>query len=286
MSMDDSVAVGPGNASRPNMARNLVPFLLVGVLGIAAVLVAVLSSSSTSDASMVVRNALLNTVQEKSAEFNLTENVNGPTSFQVHVTGACSFTSVVCNLNENFGGALSQFGTASEEVANGTAYIDLTNSLITLPSKWISVPLNLSSASSPVSGGTPLSGLAQLAKIGYTVTDDGVVSKDGQSLHEYTVTANDSQIETQLNSLYQEFPAWIQKELTLSATSLDGYQAEVYINSSNQIAELDTSGSVSVNSTSTNFNATLTFSNYGAPVAVTVPPANEVTPLSSLTSAL
>ena len=284
--MDDAARVDEGVTSRPDKKRNLVPFMLVGVLLVASILVAVLTSSSPSDGAAVVRNALLSTVQSTSVDFNLNENVTGLTSFTINVTGACSFSSVACNLNESFGGSLSKLGTASEEIEDGTVYIDLTNSLVTLPTTWISVPLNLSSTSSPLSGGTPLSGLAQLARNGLTVSDDGIVTKDGESLHEYTVTASSSQIQSQVNSLYKELPTWIQKQLASSTPSVNGYQADVYINSNNQIAELDASGSVSVESTPTQFTSTVTFSNFGAPVTVTVPPANEVTSLSSLTAGL
>ncbi|HEY1223479.1 MAG TPA: hypothetical protein VGE75_08295, partial [Acidimicrobiales bacterium] len=124
--------------------------------------------------------------------------------------------------------------------------------------------------------------LAGLSKVGDTVTDDGVVTLNGAPTHEYTVSASQATEQQQVESVLKALPTT--DASVLGAVTVGGYHVDVYVDPDGNLAEVDLSTSVSTSSGSESLSLRLALSNYGQPVSVSVPPANEVTPYSSLKS--
>jgi hypothetical protein len=258
--------------------------LLVMVLTVAAVVTAVLSAGSAASGSTAVRAALDSMRDAKSVTFALNVNLSGAQAAQASVVGSCA-SGPACQVTFSATGGGSSIGQSQVVIDNDVAYVELGAPLASeLPTPWVSTPLNSSSAqqSTGISSTADLSSVfAGLAKVGDTVSDDGTVTLNGASTHEYTVSASQSTEQQQVESVLKALPN--ADASALSAVSVGGYHVNVYIGSDGYIDEVDLNTSISTTQGSESLSLRLDLSGYGQPVSVTVPPANEVTPLSSLT---
>jgi hypothetical protein len=280
---EDTVTTSTSVKKRPR--RNLIPFTLLFVLLVGSIVTAFASAGPAASAAQIVQGALVTSVGANSVAFTTNETISGSASLQVTATGNCDITSGICEATENLSGPLSQYSPVNVDFANNEAYIGFTGDIASqLPTPWISYPFNTSSdsPSQSIAGSNPLSALQQLAQYGAQVTDAGSVTLNGVSEHEYIVVETASNIKSQLNKL----PSWMTSQLNKADLNFQGANVNVYINPQNQIAEVDASTTLSVSGKTLNVDAKESFSNYGVPFTVSLPPASEVTPISSLVSGL
>ncbi|MGA2431864.1 MAG: hypothetical protein ABSG09_00210 [Acidimicrobiales bacterium] len=265
--------------------RRFIPFIMVIALALAAVVTAVLSASSPASGSTAVRSALDSVTQAKSVTFALSVNLSGTSAAQASVDGSCA-TGPACEVTFSASSGTSSIGQSQLVIDNGVAYVRLAAPLAShLPTPWVSAPLSSSGAqhATGISSMVNLSSvLAGLSKVGDTVTDDGVVTLNAAPTHEYTVSASQATEQQQVESVLKALPTT--DVSVLGAVTVGGYHVDVYVDPDGNLAEVDLSTSVSTSSGSESLSLRLALSNYGQPVSVSVPPANEVTPYSSLKS--
>jgi len=263
--------------------RRFIPFILVIVLTVAAVVTAVLSTGSPAGGATTVRAALASMMDAKSVTFALNVNLSGAASAQATVDGSCA-TGPECQVNFSASSGSTNVGQSEVVIDHGVLYVELAGSLASkLPTPWVSAPLNSSSAqqSTGISGVGSLSSVfAGLAKVGDTVTDDGPVTLNGVATHEYSISASQATEQQQLETVLKALPST--DASLLGAVTLGGYNVNIYIGPDGNIAEVDLTTSMTTAQGSESLALRLGLSGYGQPVSVTVPPANEVTPLSSL----
>lgn len=103
-------------------------------------------------------------------------------------------SSGLCGLTVNYGGVSSNIGSVTAVLSGGEMDIEFGSAIASeLLTPWISFPLDtpkLSQSGSMGPSASPLSALAFLAQQGARVTNDGSVSVNGYSMHEYTVTVD------------------------------------------------------------------------------------------------
>jgi hypothetical protein len=285
MEQSQTTSQASGSATTAFMPgrRRFIPFALLIVLTAGALVTAVLSSSSPASASTAVRAALTSTMTATSVSFTFNEDVTGTQSAELSVSGSCA-TGPECHVTLSGAGEGSTLGTTQLVVTNGVAYVEPSGSLASdIPTPWISVPVNSSSAQGAgVPTGTDglSSILDQLVNVGDTVTDNGEVTLNGATVHEYTVTASASVEQQQFSTLLNALPSSVTS--SLGSVSLSGYGVDIYVDPDGNIGELALKASLSTAKNTETLSTTLTLSGYGDPVSVIAPPANEVTPLSSV----
>jgi hypothetical protein len=272
----------------PSGAKRFIVLAGVLALVVGAIAVGLSSSSSSANAASIVRAALVSSVGDKTVAFTLDEQISGAVSIDVTGNGACDFSSGDCNMTMNYGGQFASLGQATAIFANGTAYISFSGALgAQMPTQWVSLPLNVKSinqSSALGSSENPLSGLAELAQKGDQVTDDGLVNVGGTSLHEYTVAVSASAAQGQVSTALKNLPSWLSQ--TASTSSLGGATMQVYIDNAGQLARIVAHVSASSAGTSLGVVETEVMTGYGAPVSVTVPSSDQVTPVANLLNGL
>ena len=255
---------------------------------VAGVAIGVSTSSPSANAAAIVRAALVSSVGDKTVSFTMDEQISGAANVDVSGSGACDFSSDDCNMTIGLGGQDAALGQVTAIYAGGTAYMSFSGTAASqLPTPWVSLSLNGSSLAQSGSLGTtqnPLSAIAELAKLGGQVTDDGTVNVGDSSMHEYTVALSSSAIESQMSSEMAKMPSWMSK--VSSSSAIKGESFDVYINDAGQLGKIAVTTSVSAGGKDAQVTLDEVMTGYGNPVTVNIPPANEVTPLSSLLNSL
>ncbi len=263
--------------------------ILVGVLGACVVVAATgvalavtSSKNSSAGAAVVVRRALDSTLATNSLAFTLGESVSaGSTTVAANGQGECDLSNALCGVTMSYSGPLSSAGSIRVIYAGGTVYVNLGAALSGLgPTPWISVPVsNASSALLGVSE-NPLAGLSLLAAQGATVTNDGTVSENGQQMTQYTVSVDAAQLQHLITSSAAKLPTWM---VAAASKVTSGTETEtVDIDSAGRLGYVSAQMSESVAGTSVGVTVEETVTGYGVPVTVTVPPASQVTSITSL----
>lgn len=270
--------------------------LVVVALAIAATILGTSGSRPPSAAAAeVVGHALSSTLTETSLSFTLTENVQvAGQTVSVAANGACTLSADLCNMTMNFSGspALAAVGSITAVVANGTMYEKFDSSIDSrLPTPWVSAPTcpKLACATNSPSGiGSPLSMLATLANGGAVVTDVGPTTLNGAQVSEYSVTFSKGAAKGLVDNELKKFPAWLRNDsaVTSAAAGLGAISEKVYIGQNKMLSAITMSTTMSVAGQSANVAVTYDITGYGVPVNVTVPPANQVTPISQISSSL
>jgi hypothetical protein len=284
--------VPAGNDTTTRLPRRKAPFIaaaLVVIVLVTTIVIVNVSSNSSAGAAAAVRKALVSSVDMKSAAFDLSENVSsGTTTITVTGNGACTFVSVDCQMSMNFGGALAADGAVTAVFANSVMYMKFNGAIAnSLPTPWVSLPLNISKirASSGLgSSSSPLALLSLLAQKGAVVTNDGAVTVDGNSLTQYTVTASSAVGQNLASGTFKDLPTWMTTQA--HGASAGPFTMTVDVNGSGELASLQMTTTASASGTMTTVSVTETMSDYGVPVDVSIPPANQVTSLASVESSL
>jgi hypothetical protein len=123
-------------------------------------------------------------------------------------------------------------------------------------------------------------GLSLLASEGAAVTNDGSVSENGQTMTQYTVTIDGSQVQHLVTSATAKLPSWM--AAAASKDTIGTIVETVDIDSAGRLGYVSANVSSTVAGTTVNVTSAETITGYGLPVDVTVPPASQVTSITSL----
>jgi hypothetical protein len=273
-----------GTVSKSSMGpRRLIPFILLVVLTLGAGLTALLSASSSASASTAVRAALDSTMNAKSVTFTMNVDLSGTLAAKASLGGSCA-TGPQCQMAFSASSGGSSIGESHLVIDQGMVYLELSGSLASkFPTPWISSPINTTGSSQSTglsTRGNLSSVLAGFSKVGDNVNDLGIVTLNGASMHEYSVSASQAVEQQQIASVLKSVPSGATS--SLSTATVDGYSLKIYVDSDGRVAEVDLATSFTTLTGTESLALTISLYGYGDPVSVTVPPANEVTPLSSL----
>jgi hypothetical protein len=161
----------------------------------------------------------------------------------------------------------------------GSVYESIAGLDQLVPGKsWISIDFGSLATSSQSSsafgtGSNPTATLRLLAEQGNTVVPLGPSSIDGTAVQGYSVTLSAQRIKSQL--AHANLPSWISS--ALSQVDIESVTNDVYIDGSGLLRRYSVSLTESAPSKGTiTLDESLDFSDYGAPVTVTAPPADQV----------
>jgi hypothetical protein len=246
--------------------------------------VVVEAHSGDSDADAAVISAVDTAIAGKTAAVSATGSVVAAgTTATFSGTGSVDFTNSAVSLNLTVNAAGQQVNEQAVYLA-GIVYEGLPQISQLAPEKsWVSIDLSSLTQAAGQSGtglgGDPLAMLHALALQGNTVTDMGETTLDGQPVHEYSVTLNPAVIQREIDSA--DLPAWLKQ--SVSQVTVHGGSEKVYIDGGGELAGASYAVDETAGSAGTvTVNESLGFSDYGTPVAISAPPANETIPLSQL----
>ncbi len=255
----------------------------VAVLALLASILVVTEGGGTS-ADAAVINAVDTAIAGKSANVSVSGSVDaGDKTATFNGTGSVDFTNNAVALALE----IDEAGQHADEQAlylAGVIYEQVPGVAQVAPGKsWVSVDLS-SLAQAPNQGagglgGNPLAMLHALALQGNTVSDLGDATFDGQPAHGYSVTLDPTVIQNEVDSA--NLPAWL-KQAVSQVTVHEG-EEKVYVDSAGHLAGATFSLVESAGSVGTvTLTESMGFSDYGTPVSITAPPADQVIPLNQL----
>jgi hypothetical protein len=250
-----------------------------GLVIVAGVVVGTHGSGSGSNADAAVVNAVTSAIGDKTAHITITSTVDAASeTVKASGTGSADLTdnSLEATLVGTVDGQQESIKTI---YLGGTAYESLPQISQVAPGKsWIS--LDLSSLEKEGTqeglGGNPLANLRALALQGNTVSDLGSTTIDGQSAEGYGVTFSPSVLQNEMDKA--NLPAWMKQ--ALAHVTVGGASTKVYIDSAGRLVRETTAESESVASITVTTSESVDFSDYGAPVSITAPEADQVVPIS------
>jgi hypothetical protein len=252
---------------------------VVVVLVIAGVVVGPFGSKSDADA--VVINAVTSAFNDKTAHLNLNETVNvAGHSLTIGGTGSIDFSQNAAQITLN-GSIEGQSINESVIYLGGVVYVQVPEIATVVPGKsWVS--LETSSLGSgqaqglTQTGGNPAATLRLLALDGNTVSSLGTSTVDGQSVQGYAVTFNQAALQSELAKA--NLPSWMSS--VVSQLTVNNDSTDVYINSAGDLVRESQSVALSVGKLALSATVAADLSDYGAPVSITAPPADQVIPFS------
>ncbi len=281
------VVTAEGSSARPGQRRRRRPVVLTVASVVALALITtmvVASQGGGTDADAAVITAVDTAIAGGSADLTATGSIVAAGQTVTFTgTGSMDFSTSAVSLDLTANAAGQQINEQAVYLA-GVVYEQLPQIAQVAPGKsWVS--LDLSSLTQAAGqggtglGGNPLAMLHVLALQGNTVTDGGATTLDGQAVHEYDVSLNPAVIQQELDSA--NLPAWLKQ--AVSQVTVHGGSEKVYIDGTGQLAGASyaveetagAAGTVSV-------TESLGFTDYGTPVTISAPPADQVIPFSQL----
>jgi len=292
----DAVAPSPGgdffsgygySATIPAPARPRRRRLTAGLAAAGATVVLATSLvvvlGSGPDAQAAVLNAVNSTLAGKTAHLTLSMTASaGGASITASGTGSADFGRDAMALNTSMSAAGQQVAL-SEVIVGGTLYESIPGiDLIERGKSWVSADVSqfAQSATSGTGGALgasddPLATLHMLAQQGNTVTPLGASDVDGVAVQGYAVTIDKGAIEKDLSGA--SIPSWLRQ--SLSGLDFSGFNVRVYVDDQGQLRREAVDVAMSVESQALSAHATIDFSDYGTPVDVSAPPADQVVSL-------
>jgi hypothetical protein len=275
-------ATGPQHARRDRRARHV----MYGIAAAALVLVAggvstavVLGGSGNASAQEAVATAAAQTMNSQSADMSMSIDVSIlGTHENVSANGAMDFAHKVGTMTMTIPVNGQQY-TEQEIMDGSTVYVNIGGLGGGLaPAKpWVSENVGQLGNSGGLNTLDPTSMLQQLQTAGGTVTSLGQTTYDGTSVTEYAATLPASAMMGEIGKL----PSSLQQGV--SGLNLPDMHMNVYVTQDHLLKALSVpSYSVSFSGQTMSMDMTLVLSNYGTPVNVTPPPADQVQPLSQL----
>ncbi len=242
------------------------------------------SSSAPADPQQAILTAAKATEGLQTAHMSMTERVGGVAgtgTVTVPANGVVNFSTGDADLHMTIEGQPTSVVTTG-----GVVYVSLPTIPQILPGKtWLSVDLGSigSAAGGALTGGDPAQMLQLLAAEGNLVTPLGSSTVGGTSVEGYSVLINKAAVETQLAKLGLPAAAVQAGEQFLKQAGPISYK--VYVDSSNQMREMDFLMSVPSGSHSVTVAASVDFSDFGTPVDVKAPAASAVANLQQFLQA-
>ena len=302
-------AAPPPLPARQRHRRRIVVSSIAGVLvlgALAGVGAFVAGRHDNAAASEAVTTAASKTLAAQSADMAMTLHIAG-LGHDESITGSGAFDfanqsgTFSINLPDSAGTPMTE-----QVIYDGkTVYVNVGNlagSLgglatgLTQGKQWVSVDTSQSGSghAGALGGGlatfgNPAAMLQQLQAEGGKVTSLGPTTYDGTAVTEYSVALPPSDIEKGLGELPSSVPSSGRSGASsvpssvrhaLSSVTPSSLEAKVYIANGNLLKAIDLPISFSVMGKTMSEDMTMVFSNFGTPVSVTPPPANEVIPFS------
>jgi hypothetical protein len=248
---------------------------------IVGVLVATIGSTPNADAAVIT--AVNSAMGQKTAHVNMTSTVDlaGQTE-QVTGTGGFDFAANAEQINLN---VQTEGQTVGLQVVSlgGTIYEEIPGLSQLAPDKsWVSLDVSSLQQTADRSaagqlGGNPIATLHALAQQGNTVTVLGPSVIDGTSVQGYSVTMDPAVVKQELSRA--DLPAWMKK--AASSVTLGNASQTVYLDGAGSLVRLGSTISESAGSAGPiKVQESMDFSDYGTPVSVSTPPADQVIPFN------
>jgi hypothetical protein len=268
-------------AATSRSGRRAIPFTLLAILTIAAVLAALFAVRGSTAPSEALASAMNNSLHLKSAAFTMSVGIaEAGSTATITSEGTTSF--VTSDTRQAMQIVSGSQRISEQVVSDGPEiYVHLVGGIIAkiAPGKsWVSVPSGQSAGSSVAQGG--VSGntdaiLKVLSSPGNYVSDLGSSHEDGHDVHLYSVHLTRSQINSDIAK--EHLPQFMRQAVALIHIPAVTYT--LAINGANQLTQLRAALHLQTDGQSVTEHITEGFSHYGAKVTVTAPPANEVIPL-------
>lgn len=276
---------GVGTAVAPGRRRR---FAAVGAVAAVLVIVTglVVALSGGKDAEAVVVGAVTSTMADRTAHITMTGTTSvGSDHVTIVGTGAIDFgrNAMAITASSEVAGAPAQVRV---DYVGGTVYESIPGLDQVVPGKsWVSIDLSSLSrvgAQDPDAlgaGSNPTAILRVLGEEGNTVVPLGPSTVDGVSVQGYAVTIDPSAIKQRL--AHASLPSWMQS--LLSKVDFRTASVKVYVDGNGQLRRYTTVMSESVGSAGpVTMDVSMDLTDYGAPVTVTAPPADQVMSLQQL----
>jgi hypothetical protein len=250
------------------------------VAGLSAVFALGGGTSGEASAAEAVVTAATQTINAHSADVSMSVDASA-TGMQESLTGSGAFDFAQKTGTMTMTIPVNGNQYSEQEILDGsTIYVNVSGLDTGLaPSQpWISVPVDQSdSTGSGISTLDAMALLHQLQTVGGAVTSLGQTGYDGTEATEYQATLPASALESEMGALPSSSG---QNSLGLD---LPDMTIDVYVTPDGLLKALVVpTYSFDIASETISVNMTLTFSNFGTPVNVTPPPADQVEPLSQL----
>ena len=275
-----------GPPPTPSRKRRL-PVVLVALVAAAvvAVVLVVVAPGGGKSAQAAVIASVNQAVNSKTARGTLTMTIassgNGPARMVGSGTGALDFASGAMDFNLGIHiGNIDQPLSIRVIYLGGTIYENIPQIGELLPGKtWISLDFSGLAKAASGSGGTlefggnPAAMLRLLGQQGNSVVPLGSSKINGVTVNGYRVTFDPASMKSKLDSA--NIPSWMRD--AVNEVNLQNATEEVYIDGSGQLRRtamhVDVSGP---SGKSGSVDETFDLSDFGAPVTISAPPANQV----------
>jgi hypothetical protein len=235
-----------------------------------------------TDADAAVADAVNSALGSRSADFTVSGSGSAAgQSFTLSGNGAIDFTQNDMQMSLTVSNG-SQQVTEQAVYLNKVIYLNLGNAVSQIiPGKsWLSLDLSqlsqdgaaqsLGSGSSL--GNDPAAALQALAQDGNKATDLGSSTIDGVTVEGYAVHLDAATLKAEIAK--ENLPSWMQD--AVASVSNPNVDYKVYVDASGRLVRMTTDTSETVSGLSVNEGFSMDFSNYGASVNVSAPPAGDV----------
>ncbi|MGB8195916.1 MAG: hypothetical protein WCF25_02780 [Acidimicrobiales bacterium] len=277
------------NAVAVDRGTNLVAKVGLAIVVVVAVIAFGLriTGSSTASAASVVRGALVSSLAHHTATLSIAETIDVEGQIgTARGRAKCDLRVDACSATLVYNGALAQLGTESMVYSNRTMYLKLDGTVgASFPTQWIWLPFEASNRPSALgSTGSPLAGLSLLTRGGTVLKDEGTVSVNGTSMHQYVVDLSKGASTSVVDRHQAGLPAWLANPesrgpLGASAVTLD-------VDNAGRLGRLAFTTSARQDGTFAVVRATETVMGYGAPITITVPAKKQLTFVDALAGTL
>jgi hypothetical protein len=258
---------------------------VVAAVCVAVSVVVVLGGGATTNASAAVIDAVNSSLAGKTAHVTLTESVQeAGQGFTVNGTGTIDFNQNALDLQAS-GNVAGQQLNLELMYVGGTMYLQIPGISQVEPGRsWVSLDLSSianqsggGGAGALGSGGNPTATLQLLAQQGNTVTPIGSSTVDGVDVQGYQVTLSRAAIEAELAKA--NLPSWMRQ--AASNVNIGDTSYKVYVDGHGLLRREAISMQIGVSSQQAAVSVQMDFTDYGAPVNVQAPPADQVVDFST-----
>ena len=234
--------------------------------------------------SRVVLLSAQTALADKTADLQLSMSIHVPNGdITASGNGAVNFSSNAAQLAVQYSGLPQLNGTQLREViVGGSLYLSMPGiSQFASGKSWVSTPLGTDSITPGSSN--PGSMLQLLASQGNTVTPLGPSTIEGTAVHGYNVVISTADLSRELSRL--TLPASLDQQMQAVFGSA-GLRMTVYVGDANDlIREVDFTMNLSVDGSTVSAVETEDITDYGVPVAISAPPADQVLTLQQFEAA-
>ncbi len=240
-----------------------------------------------TDADAAVADAVSSALASRSADFTVSGSGGAAgQTFTLTGNGAIDFTQNAMQMSLTASSGSEQV-TEQAVYLNKVMYLNLGSAIgeIVPGKSWVSLDLSqLTQGNAAQSlgagsslGNDPAAALQALAQDGNQATDLGSSMIDGVTVEGYAVHIDAATINADIAK--ENLPSWMQE--AVASVSNQNVDYRVYVDNSGRLVRMTTETTATVHGLSLNESVTMDFSDYGATVDVSVPPASAVEPFQT-----